>query len=296
VNTADGQRRRRRILVVGVVWVAALAVLCVIADRTVEPATARLPQTIYVDAAFGHDDGDGRTPETAFKTLDEALPHARPGAQVLLLGYSTTQMYSRPGEPCVTVRGKPGAPITIAPNVYTNRLRSPVLTTRVQVYAPFTRLSQVAGLARAAVRRADGSGVAWRVRWPHDPRLHDGSGFGFVVVGQVPLSGWPTVAPARQKRGSWWSDGWLYVRMRPGENPNHYKVVLKDGPGLCLSSRSRYVVVKQFTVVGAVRPVEVEPGARHISVLYVYGQDVVRNSLIPRSATDVAPSRQGGVS
>lgn len=250
------------------VWVAFVAVFAALAGATVMPARANLPQTLYVDVAFGHDTAAGTTPEKAFRTLDAALLHVRPGGSILLTGYGVNTVYQRADTPCVTVRGEPGRPVTITRNVYTNRLRQPVLTTRTKITAPFTAVGQ----------------RTWTVPWPHDPRMVGGHGYGFVTVGVVALDGWDHAPPASVPRAAWWRDGTLHLRLPVGTDPNRYPVVIGDGPALCLTGESAHVVIAQLNVVGAVRAVEVQPGAVDVSLVNVYARSVVRDPLIAPSA------------
>jgi hypothetical protein len=265
---------RRRWLTAAAIWTALLAVFAVIASTTVEPARASLPQTLYVDVAFGHDTAVGTTPESAVRTLDEALALVRPGGSILLTGYGVNTVYQRADSPCVTVRGEPGRPVTITRNVYTNRLRQPVLTTRTKVTGRFTAVG-----ART-----------WTVPWPHDPRMVAGHGYGFVTVGVVALDGWDRVPPSAVPRAAWWRNGMLFLRTPVGTDPDNYPVVVDDGPALCLTGESAHVVIAQLNVVGAVRPVEVEPGAVDVSIVNVYARAVVRDSFVPASASTVAGS------
>ncbi len=256
------------------VWVVLVAVFTVIASTTVEPARAGLPQTLYVDAAFGHDSGAGSTPESAFRTLDAALVHLRAGGSILMTGYGINTIYQRADSPCLTVRGEPGRPVTITRNVYTNRLRQPVLTTRTKVSGPFT---------------AEGVRT-WTVPWPHDPRMVGGHGYGFVTVGMVALDGWGSAPPASVPRAAWWRDGILHLRLPVGTDPNRYRVVIDDGPALCLTGESAHVVIAQLNVVGAVRAVEVRSGAVDVTLVNVYARSVVRDSLVASSASAAAPA------
>jgi len=263
---------RRRWPAAAAIWVVLVAVFAVIAAATVAPARASLPQTLYVDVAFGHDTAEGTTPESAFRTLDAALAHVRPGGSILLTGYGIDTVYQRADSPCATVRGEPGRPVTITRNVYTNRLRQTVLTTRTKVTGPLI---------------ATGNRI-WTVPWPHDPRMVGGHGYGFVTVGVVALDGWDRVPPATVPRAAWWGDGTLYLRLPAGTDPNRYPVVIDDGPALCLTGESAHVVIAQLNVVGAVRAVEVEPGAVGVTLVNVYARAVVRDSLVASSAVPEA--------
>lgn len=262
----------RRWLAAAGVWVVLVAVFAVIVSGTVDPARASLPQTLYVDVALGDDSASGSTPEAAVRTLAAALTQVQPGGSILLTGYGINTVYQRADSPCVTVRGTPGRPVTITRNVYTNRLRQPVLTTRTKVVGPFT---------------ADGART-WTLPWPHDPRMVGGHGYGFVTVGVVALDGWDRAPPASVPRAAWWRDGTLHLRLPAGTDPNRYPVVIDDGPALCLTGESAYVVIAQLSVVGAVRAVEVQPGAVDISLVNVYARSVVRDSLITSSASTAA--------
>jgi hypothetical protein len=270
---------RRRWAAAAAVWVGLLAVFAVVAATTVSPARANLPQTLYVDAAFGHDAATGATPEAAVRTLDAALLHVRPGGSILLTGYGINTVYQRADSPCVTVRGQAGRPITITRNVYTNRLRQPVLTTRTKLVGRFS---------------AAGDPRTWTVPWPHDPRMVGGHGYGFVTVGVVALDGWDRPPPASVPRAAWWRDGTLYLRLPAGTDPNKYPVVIDDGPALCLTGESAHVVIAQLNVVGAVRSVEIQPGAVDVSLVNVYARSVVREALIAPSAAS-AGSVEGSV-
>jgi len=259
---------RRRWLAAAAVWVALVAVFAVIAGATVAPARAGLPQTLYVDVAVGHDTAAGTTPESALRTLDAALARVHPGGSILLTGYGIDTVYQRADSPCLTVRGEPGRPITITRNIYTNRLQQPVLATRTTVTGSFT-----------ATRER-----TWTVPWPHDPRMVGGHGYGFVTVGVVALDGWDRVPPATVSRAAWWRDGTLYLRLPARTDPNKYPVVVDDGPALCLTGESAHVVITQLNVVGAVRAVEVEPGAVDVTLVNIYARSVVRDSLDASSA------------
>lgn len=265
---------RRGWLIAAGVWAVLVGVFAVTASATVAPARASLPQTLYVDVAFGGDAGSGSTPESALRTLDAAVARVRPGGSILLTGYGINTVYQRADSPCVTVRGEPGRPVTITRNVYTNRLRQPVLTTRTKITGPFT---------------ADGPRT-WTVPWPHDPRMVGGHGYGFVTVGVVALDGWDRVPPASVPRAAWWRHGILHLRLPAGTDPNEYPVVIDDGPALCLTGESAHVVIAQLNVVGAVRAVEVQPGAVDISLVDVYARSVVRDSLVaPSASSGTAP-------
>jgi len=250
-------------------WVVLVAVFAVVASAKVEPARAGLPQTLYVDVAFGHDSATGTSPESAFRTLDAALAHVRPGGSILLTGYGVHTVYQRADSTCLTVRGEPGRPVTIIRNVYTNRLRQPVLTTRTKITGGFTAVG-----ART-----------WTVPWPHDPRMVGGHGYGFVTVGVVALDGWDRTPPASVPRAAWWRAGTLHLRLPVGTDPNKYPVVIDDGPALCLTGDSAHVVIAQLNVVGAVRSVEVQSGAVDVSLVNVYARSVVRDPLTASSAS-----------
>lgn len=255
-------------------WVVFVAIVAGVASATVRPARAELPQTLYVDIAFGHDTAAGSTPETAFRTLDGALAHVRPGGSILLTGYGVHTLYQRAGSPCVTVRGEPGRPVTITRNVYSNRLRQPVLTTRTRITGPFTAVGK----------------RTWTAPWPHDPRMVGGHGYGFMAVGMVALDGWDQAPPASVPLAAWWRDGTLFLRLPVGTDPNRYPVVIDDGPALCLTGQSAHVVIAQLNVVGAVRAVEVQPGAVDVGLVNVYARAVVRDPLVAASAaTGAAP-------
>lgn len=267
----------RRWLAVAGVWVVLVAVFAVIASTTVDPARASLPQTLYVDAAFGADSASGSTPESAFRTLDAALAQVRPGGSILLAGYGISTVYQRADSLCATVRGEPGRPVTITRNVYTNRLRQPVLSTRTKVAGPFTTGLVTAGGART-----------WTASWSHDPRMVGGHGYGFVTVGVVALDGWDHTPPASVRRAAWWRDGAVHLRLPTGTDPNRYPVMIDDGPALCLTGESAHVVIAQLNVVGAVRAVEVQPGAVDVTLVNVYARSVVRDSLGATPASTAA--------
>ncbi len=260
---------RRRWLAAAAVWVVLMAAFGIVASSSVEPARATLPQTLYVDAAFGDDAATGLTPELAFRTIGAALTWVRPGGSILLTGYGINTLYQRADFPCITVRGEPGRPVTITHNVYTNRLRQPVLTTRTKVTGLFTATGE----------------RTWTVPWSHDPRMTGGHGYGFVSVGVVALDGWDHAPPASVPRAAWWRHGVLYLRLAVGTDPNKYPVVIDDGPALCLTGDSAHVVIAQLNVVGAVRAVEVEPGAVDVHLVNVYARAVVRDSLVAASAS-----------
>lgn len=260
---------RRRWLLAGVAWIAFVAIYLVIADSTVKPARADLPQTLYVDSGFGHDPAPGAkadpkagsTPALAFKSLDAAVPHVRPGGSILLMGYGPGTTYQRGGKPCLTVRGEPGRPVTITRNVYTNRLRQPVITTRTTVTSRFVEV-----------------GVGeWTTPWPRDPGLSDGHGEAFVILGQIGLTGWDHQPPQMTDRAAWWSEGRLHLRLLEGIDPNRYPVRVTNGPGLCFTGTSRHVLVKNLDVLGVLRPVEVRRGAVDIR----FENFVVRSAVRP---------------
>jgi len=263
---------RRRWLAAAAAWVVLVAVFAVVASSSVEAARAGLPQTLYVDVSFGDDAAAGSTPELALRTLGAALSRVRPGGSILLTGYGINTLYQRADSPCVTVRGEPGRPITITRNVYTNRLHQPVLTTRTKVTGPFTATGE----------------RTWTAPWAHDPRMTGGHGYGFVSVGVVALDGWDRVPPAAVPRAAWWHDATLYLRLPEGTDPNNYPVVIDDGPALCLTGDSAHVVIAQLNVVGAVRAVEVEPGAVDVRIVNVYARAVVRDSLVAASAVQAS--------
>jgi hypothetical protein len=76
-------------------------------------AVACAADCLYVDARSGSDDADGRSPATAFATLDRAAAEVHPGTTVLAMdGTYTTDGTKDPLT--VTASGTAGAPITFA--------------------------------------------------------------------------------------------------------------------------------------------------------------------------------------
>lgn len=245
------------------------------ASVVIAPAGADQPLTLYVDQRIGSDDFDGRTPERALKTLDAAVAHAEPGADILLTGYGDQLTYRGTGTRCVTLVGTEDEPVQIRRNVYTNTLHPAVLTTDRVVDEPWVAEEQARGK------------TTWSTPWPGEIALFGPPALGFVKVGQLALHGFVDEPPLGAGDAAWWEDGRVYARMA-GVDPNEHRAVVKDGDGLCLSADSRHVVIKDLSVHGAAHAVRVQQGAVDITVEHIVRHNVLDDDPIPASATPAA--------
>lgn len=82
---------------------------------SIAPAIPAAQRTFYIDAAAGSDGADGKTPQTAWKSLDNANAAAQPGDVFLLSGTFTGQLIhpAQSGTPAAKIvyRGMSGAAI-----------------------------------------------------------------------------------------------------------------------------------------------------------------------------------------
>ena len=252
---------------------AVVVAVGLVADLLVPPARAALPLTLYVDVRIGADSHDGRRPDRALETLDEAVRQARPGADILLTGYGTRLDYPGTGTRCLTVVGTADRPVVIRRNVYTNTLNPAVLSVDRKVTGRWTPHGG---------ERADGSRT-WSTPWPRRIRLTGDPDLGFVKIGGIALTGHARRPVASEVEAAWWAGGKVFVRTARAD-PRKYPVVVKDGDGICLSARSRHVRVKDLMVVGAVHAVRVEPGAVDVEVEHLVRQNVLDDDFVPASA------------
>jgi hypothetical protein len=274
----------RRSFAVTATLAVVLAVGCLVADLTMAPATSDGASIVYVDAVMGRDSADGSTPALAKRTIGAGLAAAGPGTEVLVTGYGVQAIYRQYLTGCVTLRGEPGRPIVIRANPFQRRLRPLDVTTTLAVVGTFVR---------SADERASGAGVAWSVPWRDDPRMGDDTGVGLVKMGQVAFTGYPGPPATGKPYSAWWSQGRLYLRVPAGVDPNRYPVQVRQGAGFCLSGDSAHAVIRNAQVIGAVRTVEVMPGARDIDVSTVYGQQLVTRPLVPADSLPTAPAVSG---
>ena len=258
--------RRRILTLVG----AAVGVLgaSLLADTLVPPANATLPLTLYVDPRIGDDAYAGRLPDQPLATLEEATRRARPGTDILLTGYGERLPYPGTGTKCLTVVGSAKQPVVIRRNIYTNTLRPTVLTTVKPVRGPWTLREQTA------------SHRTWSTPWPDPIRLIGDPDYGFIKIGGIALTGYARPPGATVDEAGWWADGQLYLRSGQAD-PHRYPVAVKDGDGICLSSKSRHVRIKDLMIIGAVHAVRAEPGAVDIQVEHVVRGNVLDGDRLP---------------
>ncbi|WP_020574959.1 twin-arginine translocation signal domain-containing protein [Actinopolymorpha alba] len=258
---------RRTLLTLAAAAAGVLAV-SVLVDLVIPPASASMPATLYVDRRIGVDDNDGRVPEEPLATLTEAVRRAAPGTDILITGYGSRDVYPGTGTNCLTVVGTPDKPITIRRNVYTNTLYPAVLTTNAEAKGPWTPGAETAGLQ------------TWSMPWPGRIQLFGDPDLGFVKIGELALFGYRHRPPVSEGEAAWWQDGRVYVRTRTAD-PNEYRVIVKDGDGICLSGKSRHVRIKDFMVVGAVHAVRVEEGAVDVEVDHMVRRNVLDGDRMP---------------
>jgi hypothetical protein len=271
--------RRRILTFVG----AAVCVLGVslLADALVPPASANLPLTLYVDPRIGDDDYPGRLPDQPLATLEEAARRARPGTDILLTGYGERLPYPGTGPTCLTVVGSADQPVVIRRNIYTNTLRPAVLTTVKPVRGPWTLREQTA------------SHRTWSTPWPDPIRLIGDPDYGFIKIGGIALTGYVRPPGATVDEAAWWADGQLYLRSGQAD-PHRYHVAVKDGDGICLSSKSKHVRIKDLMVIGAVHAVRAEPGAVDIRVEHVVRGNVLDGDRLPGEDPEAGGSGAAG--